>query len=329
MFLQQMIGAFLQFCQAKKLRPKTMSSYEQTLMLFARWLEEKNIRTIEAITEQEILAYIVDLQQRGKYTCYINNAARWTNYPMRRRDYRQAVSNTTINNYMRNMKVFFTWLVESEYILQSPMRRIHALPQERKPKEYLEDDEVKLLLKNMDKSYFSEYRDMLIMMIMLDAGTRLGETLSIENDQLNITEQSIFLPADKTKGRKARTVFFSAKTAKELRRWLQYKDRYCSSDYVFPVKHNGRMLQVANYESAFRRYIERARIKKQVSPHTLRNNFAKRCLLSGMDIYTLSRLLGHSSVSVTEEAYLDITDGDLKKRYCQFSPLENIYYHNR
>lgn len=307
-----------------------MSSYEQTLKLFARWLEEeKGIETVEAITEEVIMAYIVELQQRGKYTCYVSDAAKATNYPMRRRDYRQAVSNTTINNYMRNMKVFFTWLVDSEYILQSPMRRIHALPQERKPKEYLEDDEVKLLLKNMDKSYFSEYRDMLIMMIMLDAGTRLGETLSIENNQLNITEQSIFLPADKTKGRKARTVFFSTKTAKELRRWLQYKDRYCSSDYVFPVKHNGRRLLEANYESSFRRYVERAGIKKQVSPHTLRNNFAKRCLLSGMDIYTLSRLLGHSSVSVTEEAYLDITDGDLKKRYCQFSPLENIYYHSR
>lgn len=230
MFLQQMTGAFLQFCQAKKLRPKTMSSYEQTLKLFARWLEEeKGIETVEAITEEVIMAYIVELQQRGKYTCYVSDAAKATNYPMRRRDYRQAVSNTTINNDMRNMKVFFTWLVDSEYILQSPMRRIHALPQERKPKEYLEDDEVKLLLKNMDKSYFSEYRDMLIMMIMLDAGTRLGETLSIENDQLNLVDQCVFLPAEKTKGRKARTVFFSAKTAKELRRWLQYKDRYLGS----------------------------------------------------------------------------------------------------
>ena len=47
-----------------------------------------------------------------------------------------------------------------------------------------------------------------------------------------------------------------------------------------------------------------------------------------MDIYTLSRILGHTSVEITEKAYLDIDDMDLKKRYSKFSPLENIYYHN-
>lgn len=53
----------------------------------------------------------------------------------------------------------------------------------------------------------------------------------------------------------------------------------------------------------------------------LRNNFAKRCLMNGMDIYTLSRILGHSSVAVTEQAYLDLTDEDLGKRYQHYSPV--------
>ena len=86
------------------------------------------------------------------------------------------------------------------------------------------------------------------------------------------------------------------------------------------------MVKVSQYESNFRRYIERSGIKKHISPHTLRNNFAKRCLLSGMDIYTLSRILGHSSVTVTEQAYLDIYDKELKGKYYKFSPLDNIYY---
>ena len=61
-----------------------------------------------------------------------------------------------------------------------------------------------------------------------------------------------------------------------------------------------------------------------VDIHALRNNFAKRCLMNGMDIYTLSRILGHSSVSVTENAYLDLTDRDLRHRYQNFSPIENM-----
>ena len=136
----------------------------------------------------------------------------------------------------------------------------------------------------------------------VDSGTRLGETLSIEMNQIDLLNRTIQLPAEKTKGRMARVVFFSRKTEKELRRWIQFKDRYCESDYVFPVKHSGRMVKVTQYEANFRRYLERTGIKKHISPHTLRNNFAKRCLMSGMDIYTLSRILGHSSVTVTEKA---------------------------
>jgi len=283
---------FMDYCRSKQLRPKTMASYEQTLKLFSRWLKEKyDIENAEEVKEPHIRAYIVDLQQRGKYTFCANDRSKELNHPMNRRDYRQTVSNITINNYLRNIRVFFTWLEESECILKSPLRRVKELPEERPPKEYLEDDEVLRLFKNMDTSYYTEYRDMMIMMVMLDAGTRLGETLSAEEEQLNIEEQSLHLPADKTKGRRARTVFFSGKTAKELRRWLQFKDRYCESPYLFPVRHNGCILKVSNYETNFIKYIQRAGITKHISPHTLRNNFAKRCLMLGMDIYTLRKFL--------------------------------------
>lgn len=145
-------------------------------------------------------------------------------------------------------------------------------------------------------------------------------------NQIDLMNRSLHLPAEKTKGRKARTVFFSKRTEKELRRWIQFKDRYCETEIAFPVKCTGQELKISQYEANFRRYLQRIGIQKHITPHTLRNNFAKRCLLSGMDIYTLSRILVHSSVSVTEKAYLDIHDHDLKRRYAKFSPLENIYY---
>ncbi|MDY4583169.1 MAG: tyrosine-type recombinase/integrase [Candidatus Faecousia sp.] len=81
-----------------------------------------------------------------------------------------------------------------------------------------------------------------------------------------------------------------------LRRWLQYKDRYVESDYLFPVRERGGHIQVSNFESNFKKYLIRSGLNEQFTPHCLRNNFAKRCLMSGMDIYTLSKLLGHSSV---------------------------------
>lgn len=55
-----------------------------------------------------------------------------------------------------------------------------------------------------------------------------------------------------------RTVFFSTKTVRELRRWLQFKDRYCESPFMFPVRHTGRMLKDSNHETNFAKYIKRA-----------------------------------------------------------------------
>ena len=321
-----MIALYMGYCQSRQLREKTMLSYEQSLKLFAVWLQEtEGITQVEQIKEGNIRRYIIELQTRGKYTFYSRKNSQAENEAKRRRDYNDQITNVTINNYLRNIRPFFSWLLEEEIIAKSPLAKVKELPQQRTAREYLSDDAVKRLLKSMDTSYFPEHRDKLVMMIMLDSGTRLGETLSIETEQIDLLGKTIHLPADKTKGRTARTVFFSNKVERELRRWLQYKDRYCESDYLFPVKHSGAMLQVADFEKNFRKYIKRVGIKKHISPHTLRNNFAKRCLLAGMDIFTLSRILGHSSVKVTEQAYLDVTEQDLKQQYDRFSPVDNIF----
>ena len=328
MFLQRAVEVYMEECHSRQLRPKTMLSYEHTLKLFSFWLTgRKKISRIEDIKEKHIREYIIELQTRGKYT--VRPSGYEQNFPENRKDYEKPVSSITINNYLRNMKAFFSWAQETEIISATPMRRIKALPEERKPREYLEDDEVKELLRCLDKSYFPDYRDYIAIMLMLDSGTRLGETLSIEIDEVDLIAKCVHLPASKTKGRKSRTVFFSSRTATEMRRWLEFKDRYCESEYLFPVKHSGGMLRTADFEKNFRKYLKRIGVKKHITPHTLRNNFAKRCLLAGMDIYTLSRLLGHASVEMTEKAYLDITSNDLKMKYTQFSPVEGIFENKR
>lgn len=149
--------------------------------------------------------------------------------------------------------------------------------------------------------------------------------VSIEDTQIDLAERTIFLPSEKTKGRRGRTVFFSRKTAGEMKKWLRYKGKSSSSIYTFPLSTGVETISVSSYEKRFRTYLGRTSITKHVTPHTLRNNFAKRCLLSGMDIYTLSRILGHSSVTVTEEAYLDVRDIELKGRYQKHSPIKNIW----
>lgn len=323
--LEFMIDEYMVYCRSRQLREKTMASYEQSLRLFERWCREQMcINYVENISDGVIRRYINDLQERGKYTFYSNENAKATNNPDRRRDFRNPITTTTINNYIRNLRAFFNWM-DADYLLhRNPMKKIRQLKSNRKAKEYLSDEDFKRLIGNLDKSYFSEHRDFAMIVLMMDTGMRLGECSSLLTDDIDLSRRQIFLRAETTKGRKDRRVFFSQKTEVIVRRWLQYKDRYITTDYLFPVKHNGFPIAVNNFEKNFKKYLQRAGLPSNVSPHCLRNNFAKRCLMSGMDIYTLSRILGHSSVMVTEQAYLDLTDNDLGKRYQHFSPLNNM-----
>ena len=316
---------FMLYCRSTQLREKTMSSYEQTLHLFGRWLsDELKIYTVDKITENVIRKYIDDLMVRGKYTFYVNDLSKSKNCPDRRRDYRKPVSVTTINNYIRNIRVFFNWM-EREYIIRkNPMKRIRQLKYNRQAKVFLSDEDLKKLLSKFDKSYFTEHRDYVMVMLMLDSGMRLGECSTVLVTDLELGRKRINLRAEETKGRKDRTVYFSPKTEIVIRRWLQFKDRYVESDYLFPVKEHGGSIGVGNFESNFKKYILRAGLNEEYTPHCLRNNFAKRCLMNGMDIFTLSKILGHSSVEVTEKAYLDLTDEDISKQYHRASPLSNF-----
>lgn len=319
------LDEFMIFCRSRQLREKTMNSYEQCLRLFARWCEESmNITRVDEVTEGVVRRYITDLTERGKYSLYADDRRKETNHPERRRDFRNPISATTINNYIRNLRVFFNWLDRDYLLRKNPMKKIRQLKNSRKAKEYLDDEEFRRLVEHLDKSYFSEHRDFAMIMLMIDTGMRLGECSELLIQDINLARKQIFLRAEITKGRKDRTVFFSSKTETVMRRWIQYKDRYTESDYLFPVKSSGGAISVANFETNFKKYLRRAGLKESISPHCLRNNFAKRCLMNGMDVYTLSKLLGHSSVRVTEEAYLDLTDDDLQKRYQRFSPVATI-----
>ena len=319
------IDEYLYYCQSRRLRPKTLNSYEQALRLFERWCSEsEGLTSPSGVKEQTIRRYVCELQERGKYSFYADEERTGTNCPERRRDFRQPVSITTINNYIRNLRAFFNWYAEDLPATKNPMKKIRQLENERQPREYLTDEEVRKLLGGFDKSYYPEARDYMIVLLLMDTGMRLGECLQLELSHVHLQERSIEIPSELTKGRKGRSVFFSIKTSRELQKWLRYKDRYCESNYLFPVKATGLPLQVTNFETNFKKYIKRTGVTKQISPHALRNNFAKRCIMAGMNIYTLSRILGHSSVTVTEQAYLDLTDNDIKMCYQNFSPVERM-----
>lgn len=321
--IEYVIDDFMIYCKQKDLRRKTIAYYEATLRLFARYVEDKHdVTDIKKVTEEICKDYISFTKDRGKYTFVSDNNTKYINLPENRTDYGEKISITTVNGYIRNLKVFFNYCVEQEIIKQNPMYKIKQFKNNRKPKEQVTDEEFKRLLRNMDTTKFSEFRDYVIIQLIIDTGMRIGETLSLEISSVDIDRRTILIPQDITKGRKDRYVFYSQTMSKLIRRWIQYKDRYVESDLLFCTIKNTQ-LAVNNFEKNFKKYCNRIGLSN-ISAHSLRNNYARRFLMAGGSIYTLSRLLGHSSVTVTEKAYLDLSNDDIRKNYQEFSPLENM-----
>lgn len=278
--LTAQIDDFMLYCESKGLSKKTLASYEQTLLLFHRFIDETfDVTDAKQITSEMIRKYIKHLQERGKYTVVCCDSSKKHNQPDNRKDYGKKISSSTINNYIRNIKVFFNFLKEHGYIRTNACEKIKQIKTQRKAKEFIEDDSFILLLKNIDISKFPEYRDYIIIQLLFDTGMRIGECLAIKYEDVDIANRSIILLAENTKGNKDRYVYFSQDMQRKLRRWIQYKDRYKDSDYLFCTIKGGE-LSVSVFEKNFKKYAQRIGLKES-HPHQLRNNFAKRFLMAG------------------------------------------------
>ncbi|GAA0857786.1 hypothetical protein GCM10008916_12910 [Clostridium nitritogenes] len=319
------IQDFIDYCSYKELSTKTIKSYYQSLTLFSKYLEEeKNIYNVNDVTKEIVEEYITFTKERGKYSYVADEKSLNKTYQNNRRDIGKEISASTLNNYLRNIKVFFNWCEVNRLIKYNTVSDVKFIKCKRKIKDQITDEEYKKIIKNINITKFHEYRDYIIINLIMDTGMRLGECLSLTIEEVDLVRKTIFLSADITKGKKDRYVFFSNQMGVLLNRWIRYKDSVQENDLLFPTQRTNSLLTQSNFERNFRGYLKRAKINKVITPHTLRNNFGRRFLLNGGDIFMLSKILGHSSVTVTEKAYLDITTEDIRQKYRRFSPLENM-----
>lgn len=311
---------FLLYCESKNLTRKTLKSYSQTLQLFFVYLEKEcKIDEIDKVKTSHIRTYIKYLRERGKYTVTSNKSGDLVNYPDRRNDYQKSLSDTTISNYLRNIKVFFSFLHKDREIKVNPCENIDNIKPTRKKKALLSRIELKKVLNSLDITSFYGYRTWVAMRLMLDTGVRVGECCELIPQDIDLKNNAILIR--NPKNHKERYVYFSPKLKTDLSRWLKYRDMFSDSDFVFPTT-KGTQLDIRNMERSIREAGRKVGV--QVQCHQLRNNFAKYYLLNGGDWASLSRILGHSSPDVTMRAYLDFTDNEIGRKYQKHSPLSNL-----
>lgn len=240
--IEDIIVDYLEFCSYKNLTIKTIKSYHQTLMLFSQYLkEEKEIVDIRKINKGIVEEYIQFTKDRGKYSfTYTEDGSRKANID-KRSDIGKEVSIGTLNNYLRNIKAFASYLEDNNISKNTRIHECKFVKMERKSNEQLTDQEYKKLIKSLDCSKFHEFRDYTIINLIFDTGMRLSETLRLTIDDVDLIRRTILIPADITKGRKDRVVFFSIDMAKLLQRWLKFKDTIQETELLFPTQRTNGM----------------------------------------------------------------------------------------
>jgi len=314
------VDNFMLYCESKNLSRKTLGSYEQTLRLFQFYLEnEHDITDVKDVKSGHIRNYIKYLRERGKYSVVSSDNSKTKNFPENRMDYGSDISDSTIANYLRNIKVFFNFLYKERELVRNPVENVQNIKPQRKQKKLLSEDDLRRFFKAMDLSKTHELRLYNQTRLILDTGCRAGESCEIKPEDIDFQYHSILIR--NPKNHKERYVYFSSKVKLDLKRWMQYRDRYSDSEYLFPTLR-GTKQDVRNFEKQMRTVGERVGIK--VHPHQLRNNFAKYYLLNGGDWSSLARILGHSSAEVTQRAYVDFTDQEIGRKYQKHSPLNHM-----
>lgn len=252
------------FLNAKKIE----GCSERTLKYYKVTVEHllKNVTTqIRKLTTEEIRNYLAEYQK-------ISNC-----------------SKVTIDNIRRNISSFFTWLEEEDYILKSPMRRIHKIKTKTVVKEVISDEAIEKM-----RDSCKEIRDIAIIDLLYSTGIRVGELVNLNINDLNLEQRECIVYG---KGDKERKVYFDAKAKIHLQDYIRSRTDDNPALFVTLDAPHSR-LKISGVEIRLRELGRNLGLTK-IHPHKFRRTMATRAIDKGMPIEQVQKILGHSQIDTT------------------------------
>lgn len=270
------------FLDAKKIEgcsERTLDYYEKTIRHLLN-----NVNTpLRKMSTDEIRAYLVSYQK-------INDCGK-----------------VTIDNIRRNISSFFSWLEEEDYILKSPMRRIHKIKAKTVVKETISDEAIEKL-----RDECKEKRDLAIIDILYSTGMRVGELVNLNISDIDFEQRECVVFG---KGDKERRVYFDAKTKIHLKEYLESrKDTNPALFVTLNAPHN--RLQISGVEIRIRTLGQRLGLSK-IHPHKFRRSMATRAIDKGMPIEQVQKILGHSQIDTTMQ-YAIVNQNNVKTSHQKY-----------
>ena len=270
------------FIAAKRIEgcsEKTLKYYQTTIDAMVSALD-KNVRHIRT---EDLRTYLTKYQSRKQS------------------------SRVTIDNIRRILSSFFSWLEDEDYIIKSPVRRIHKVKTASSIKETYSDEDLEKMRDNCE-----ELRDLAMIDMLASTGMRVGEMVLLNRDDINFTERECVVFG---KGDKERIVYFDARVKLHLQEYLNSRTDDNPTLFVSLRSPHERM-QIGGIEHRFREMGRYLNISK-VHPHKFRRTLATMAIDKGMPIEQLQRLLGHQRIDTTLQ-YAMVKQSNVKTAHRKF-----------
>lgn len=270
------------FLEAKKIE----GCSERTLKYYQTTIEHLLLHTatpIRRITTEELRKYLVDYQK-------INHC-----------------SNVTIDNIRRNISSFFSWLEEEDFILKSPMRRIHKIKTKTVVKEIISDENIEKI-----RDGCKVLRDRAMIDLLYSTGIRVGELVSLNIDNVDLEQRECVVFG---KGDKERRVYFDAKAKIHLKEYIESRmDNNPALFVTLDAPHD--RLKISGVEIRLRELGRSLNLNK-IHPHKFRRTMATRAIDKGMPIEQVQKILGHSQIDTTMQ-YAIVNQNNVKTSHQKY-----------
>ena len=252
------------FISAKKIEgcsDKTIHYYKSSIEKLMAAVSKK----VQEITTNDIRCYLAEQQENHH------------------------LSKVTIDNLRRIFSSFFSWLEDEDYIVKSPVRRIHKVRTDTLVKEVLSDESMEIL-----RDSCQELRDIAMIDLLASTGMRVGELVKMNREDIDFHERQCVVFG---KGNKEREVYFNARTKIHLKKYLDERTDDNPALFVSLAKPHTR-LTISGVEVRLRNLGKRASLSK-VHPHKFRRTLATMAIDKGMPIEQVQKLLGHVKIDTT------------------------------
>lgn len=295
----EVFNNFIELKTLEGLSPRSLKDYRTHMKYFKDYLEEQQrtylIRSVEIDTFRSYLYY---MSQEKKY------------------------KPCTVNIRLRTMRTYLKWLYKENYLPEDLSTRIKLVKEPIDTIMPLDNNSVIKLLKQPDTNTYVGLRDLTIMVVMLDCGIRVGELVNLKASDIDLKSKVINIRSEIAKSRTFRQVPLSSKSVKLLKDILSIVSD-SNTEYLFPSAYCNK-LDTNQVIHNFRKYGQEANIKQRCTPHVFRHTFAVSFLKNGGDVFTLQRILGHSTLEMTRR-YVQLTSNDLIRKHKEVSHLDKLF----